>query len=278
MEGTFSVDSRIRNVAATVACAVFISTLAPAGVAEPFGAQQAEAPPQSSNSLPSRISPKAQELLNQAIQALGGPAFLNFKNISTAGRVFGFSNGQMAGVYPYKSIYAPPDKRRFRYGKGKPVTLINNGNEGWELDQYGLVHQLPQKIRQWKIANRYSMDNLLRRIIKESGVLILEHGVDFISNQPAYVIDIFDARNVHVRLYLRKTNYLPLRVTYSIQNSATQDRDEYVDDYSDYQAFEGVMTPMNINRQLNGERIGAVYRNKASYNVSVPPNYFQPPR
>ena len=256
---------------------VLISTLAPAGVVEPFGAQQA-APPQSSNSLPSRISPKAQELLNQAIQALGGTAFLNFKNISSAGRVFGFSNGQMAGVYPFKSIYAPPDKRRFTYGKGKPVTLINNGDDGWELDQYGLVHQLPEKIRQWKIANRYSLDNLLRRIIKESGVLILDHGVDFISNQPAYVIDIFDARNVQIRLYLRKSDYLPLRVTYSIQNSATQDRDEYSDDYSDYQSFDGVMTPMNINRQLNGERIGAVYRNKASYNVNVPANYFQPPR
>jgi hypothetical protein len=278
MEGTFSVVNRIKNVLTIVACAVFISTLAPAGVAEPFGPQQATAPEQSSIPLPSRISPKAQELLNHAIQALGGPAFLNFKNISTSGRVFGFSNGQMAGVEPYKSIDEPPDKRRFTYGKGKPVTLINNGDEAWELDQYGLIHQLPERVRQWKIANRYSLNNLLRLIIKENGVLILDHGVDFVANQPAYVIDIIDAQNVHIRLYLRKSNYLPLRVTYRVQNSTTQDWDDYIDDFGAYQAFDGVMTPMNIGRQLNGERIGQVYRNKASYNVSVPANYFQPPR
>ena len=270
--------SRNKSVHAIIACAVFILLLAPGGVADSFGAQQSAAPAQSSITLPSRISPKAQELLNHAVQSLGGPAFLNFKNISTAGRVYGFSNGQMAGVFPFKSIYEPPDKRRFTYGKGKPVTLINNGNEGWELDQYGLVHQLPDKVRRWKIANRYSLDNLLRVIIKENGVLILDHGVDFVANQPAYVIDIIDSQNVHVRLYLRKFNYRPLRVTYSVQNSTTQDRDEYIDDYSDYQAFNGIMTPMNILRQLNGERVGAVYRNKASYNVSVPANYFQPPR
>ena len=270
--------NRIKSVPAAITCAFFISLLAAAGVSKLCGAQQAPAPAQSAISLPSRISPKAQELLDKAIQALGGPAFLDFKNLSTEGRVFGFANDQMAGVYPFKSIYEPPDKRRFTYGKGKPVTLINNGNEGWELDQYGLVHQLPEKIRQWKIANRYSLDNILRRIIKESGLLVLDHGVDFVANQPAYVIDIIDSQNVHIRLYLRKSNHLPLRVTYSVQNSVTQDRDEYIDDYSDYQTFQGITTPMHIARYLDGERIGELFRARASYNQTIPPDYFEPPR
>lgn len=274
MEGTSSVDNRTKAVLRTIALAVLCaSVFLTAGRA--LRAQQAPvtAPPAA---LPSRISAKAQQLLDEAIQTLGGPAFLNFKNVSTSGRVFGFSNGEMAGVEPFKSIYAPPDKRRFTYGKGKPVTLINNGDQAWELDQYGLAPQLPEQVRQWKISNHYSLDNLLRSVIKESGVLVLDHGVDFVANQPAYVIDITDAQNVQLRLYLRKDNYLPLRVTYSLENPRTQDRDEYVDDYSDYQRFDGIMTPMNIVRTLNGDRIGAAYRNRASYNVSVPANYFQP--
>jgi hypothetical protein len=275
MEGTSSVGKKDRVVPGTIACAAFICILALSSPAGSLGAQQAPAPA-SSAALPSRISPKAQQLLDQAIQVLGGPAFLNFKNISSTGRVFGFSNGEMAGVQPYKSIYEPPDKRRFSYGKSKPVTLINNGNEAWQLDQYGLTHQLPEQVRQWKIANHYSLDNLLRSIIRESGVLVLDHGVDFVTNQAAYVIDIIDAQNVHLRLYLRKDNYLPLRVTYRVQNSRADDWDEYVDDYSDFQRFDGIMTPMNIVRTLNDERIGAVYRNKASYNVTVPADSFQP--
>jgi hypothetical protein len=275
MEGTSSVGKKHRVVLATIACAAFICALALSAGVKSVCAQQAPttAP---STALPSRISSKAQQLLDQAIQALGGPAFLNYKNISSSGRVFGFSNGEMAGVQPFKSTYEPPDKRRFSYGKSKPVTLINNGDEAWQLDQYGLTHQLPDQVRQWKIANHYSLDNLLHSILKESGVLVLDHGVDFIANQPAYAIDITDAQNVQLHLYLRKDNYLPLRVTYRVLNSRTQDWDDYVDDYSDYQRYDGIMTPMNIGRSLNGERIGAVYRNKASYNVTIPANYFQP--
>lgn len=237
-----------------------------------FGAQKASPP-----SLPSRISPKAQELLDHAIQALGGPAFLSFKNISTTGRVFAFSRGQMAGVEPYKSTYEPPDKRRFTYGKGKPVTLINNGDQAWELDQYGVTHQLPEQVRQWKIVNRYSLDNLFRSVIKQTGVLILDHGVDFVTNQPVYVIDIIDAQNVHIRLYLGKSTYLPLRTTYRVQDSITQDWDDYVDDYSDYQNVSGIQTPMNIGRRMNGDRIGEVYRSSARYNTTIPANYFERP-
>ena len=262
-----------KSVLGITACAVCLWTITLAAPPASLSAQNTSSTP-----LPSRISPKAQQLLNQAIQALGGQAFLNFKSISTSGRLFGFSNGQMAGVEPYKSTYVPPDKRRFTYGKGKGVTLINNGNQAWELDRYGLTSQLPEQVRQWKIANRYSMDSLLRSIIKENGVLVLDHGVDFVANQPAYVVDIIDTQNVHIRLYLRKTNYLPLRVTYRVQNSVTQEWDDYVDDYGDYQRFDGIMTPMSIGRSENGERVGQVYRNKASYNRTVPPDYFQRPR
>jgi len=222
MEGTFSVGNRNMTVSGIAARAFCLAMLTLAGTAASLGAQQKPAQT-SSSALPSRISPKAQALLNHAIEALGGPAFLNYKSVSTSGRVFGFSNGRMAGVEPYKSTYVPPDKRRFTYGKGKPVTLINNGKEAWELDRYGLTHQLPRQVQQWKIANRYSLDHLFRSIIKGSGVLILDHGVDFVANQPVYVLEIIDARNVHLRLFLRKSNYLPLRLTYRIQDSRTQD-------------------------------------------------------
>jgi hypothetical protein len=265
------VEKNMKKFLGILTCAVCLGLISSAATAASLHAQQAPSSP-----LPSRISPKAQELLDQAVQALGGQAFLTFKNISTTGRVFAFSNGQMAGVEPFKSTYEPPDKRRFSYGKGKPVILFNNGKEAWELDQYGLVHQLPEQVRQWKIANHYSLDNLFRTVIKEAGVLILDHGVDFVANQPAYVIDIIDAQDVHIRLYLHKSDHLPLRVTYRVKNPITQDWDDYVDDYSNFERFDGVMTPMNISRTLNGDRIGQTFRSGARYNVAVPPNYFEP--
>src|SRR5690349_17046212 len=118
MEGTSSVDNKrsafLRTIALAGWCAFAVSSTGSALRAqqEPVTARSA--------AVRSATGPKARQLLDQAGQALGGPALLNFKNGSTSGRVFGFSNGEMAGVQPFKRIYAPPDKRRFTYGKSKP--------------------------------------------------------------------------------------------------------------------------------------------------------------
>lgn len=273
MEGVSSVGERKKRLPGIVAWALCLGMMAMAAPAATLGAAQA-----SSTSLPTRISPKAQKLLNHVIQALGGQAFLNFKSRSTTGRIFAFSGGRMARVDPFKSTYQPPDKRRLSYGKGKPTILVNNGDQAWENGQYGLVHQLPGLVREWKIANHYGLVNLFRSVIKEKGVLILDHGVNFVANRPVDVIDIFTPENVRVRLDIRKNSYLPLRVSFRLENPETRDSDDYVVEYDNYQSFSGIKTPMNIVRQRNGERISATYRNKVTYNQPVPANYFQPPR
>ncbi|MCL5006058.1 MAG: outer membrane lipoprotein-sorting protein [Acidobacteria bacterium] len=255
------------------AVAVCLLAVGLAGSNAAFGAQQ-KAPP----ALPSRITPQAQKLLNRTIQALGGAAFLHYKTVTTTGSVFAIAYGQAAGYAPFKSTFEPPDKRRFSYGKGKPVILINNGNQGWELDRLGRTHQNPDQMWGWKIANRYSLDNLLRYLITAPGVLILTHGVDFVDNQPVDVVDIIDAQNVHVRLYIHRSTYLPVRVTYRVRNPNTQDWEDYADDYSDYQMFQGINTPMHIARYLDGERIGELFRNSVRYNETIPSDYFARPQ
>jgi hypothetical protein len=238
-----------------------------------FGAQQ-KAPP----ALPSRISPQAQKLLDRTVQALGGPAFLQFKTIATTGHVFAISYGQTAGYAPFKSTFEPPDKRRFSYGKGQPVILINNGDQAWELSRLGRTHQNPEQVRGWKIASRYSLDSLLRYRVQEVGVLILASGVDFVNNQPVDVIDVVDSHNIHVKLYVHRSTYLPVRIIYRVENPNTREWEDYADDYSDYQTFQGITTPMHITRYLDGERIGELFRNSARYNETIPPNYFEPSR
>jgi hypothetical protein len=75
-----------------------------------------------------RISPKAQELLNRAIQALGGAAFLHFRSMTSTGRIYAISEESTAGLDTFESAVLFPDKRRLTMGKKKPVTLINDGD------------------------------------------------------------------------------------------------------------------------------------------------------
>ena len=223
------------------------------------------------------IDPKAQELLDKVIQALGGPAFLHFKTLTTHGRAFSITNEETTGLASYDSFVEYPDKRRFSYGKKKPVILINNGDSAWELDRYGVILQPPEQVRRWKITNRYSLENLLRLRIREPGILIQMGGVDFVDNLPARVVEIVDASQVHIKLYVNRVSLRPVRVTYQVLNPQSQEQDEYADDYSDYQVIQGIATPMHIGRFVNDERVAEIFRSSARYDESYPPSYFSQP-
>ncbi len=224
----------------------------------------------------SRIDPKAQELLDRVIEVLGGPAFLNFRRLTTRGRFFAIAEGVTAGFAPFESNVEYPDKRRFSFGKKKPVILINNGDRAWELDKYGMTRQLPEQIRRWKLSTRYSLENLLRLRIHEPGILLQESGVDFVDNSPVRVLDMLDAQQVQVRLSIHKETLLPVRITYRVQDAETREWQEYADVYGDYQRIQGIQTPMHITRFLDGERVSETFRNSAQYDEVYAAQTFEP--
>jgi hypothetical protein len=223
---------------------------------------------------PARIDPQARQMLDRAIQALGGRAFLTAKSLTTKGRVFFFQDGATAGMEPYQSYVLYPDKRRFSYGKTKPVILINNGDKGWELDRYGLIAQPDQQLQGWTLSNRYSIENLLRLRINEPGVLIQMGKVDFVDNVPTQGIEIIAPGGTSVRLDLHRRTFIPSRITYRARNVKEEAWDDYSDAYADYKTVDGIQTPMHVTRYLNGDRIGETFRNSAQYNEEYPPTYF----
>jgi hypothetical protein len=236
------------------------------------GALPAQQP--ASRQLPQHVDPQARQMLDRAIQILGGQAFLTAKSLTTTGHVFFFQDGSTAGVQPYQSWFLYPDKRRFSYGKTKPVILINSGDKGWELDRYGLINQPDTQLQGWIISNRYSLENLLRLRINEPGVLIQLGKVDFVDNIPTQGIDIVEPGGASVRLDLHRQTLIPSRISYRVRNVKENDWDDYADAYSDYKTIDGIETPMHITRYLNGDRVGETFRNSAKYNDDYPSNYF----
>jgi hypothetical protein len=242
------------------------------GVAGPAGVRAAQTPA----SLPVRINPKAQQMLDRVIRALGGPAFLRFKRLTTRGRIYSIHDESTSGFAPFESFVEFPDKRRFSYGKNPPVILINNGDEAWELDRYGKTSQTPEQARRWQISNRFSLENLLRLRIHEAGVLIQEGGVDFVDNVATQAVQMVDAQQTELKLDMNRQTFLPVSVTYRVHDAKTGDWDEFVDVYSDYKDMDGVITPMHIARFLNDERYSETFRSYAHYDDEYPSTYFQP--
>ncbi len=269
MEGTSSVLSK-RNCGRLgklcwIAGGLMLLALAPVMAT---GQEPASAPP--------RANPQAQELLDKAVEAMGGPLFLHAKSLTTSGRIFAIDEGVTAGFARFESTVEYPDKRRFAYGKGNAVVLINNGERGWQMDRYGIIRQPPEQVRRWTVATRYSLENLLRKVIHEPDLLIQDGGVDFTDNLPARVVEMVDAQQVRVKLYAHKTNFLPIRIRYRLQNPDTHEWEEFADVYGDYRKIQGIQTPMHITRFLDGARYGEIFRSAAEYNTDYPANYFRP--
>lgn len=257
--------------------AAFYMLLLPIGLL-PLASAQTDTPPAAKESAPAanRIDPKAQGFLDQAVRALGGEAFLNAKSIKTEGRIFSITEGSTSGFAHYESIVQFPGKRRFAYGKKKPVTLINDGERGWQLDNYGMVRQQPEQVRLWNAAYRYGYESLLRTVIREQGLLIQYSGTEFTGPVSTHVISITDSRQVQVKLYLDNKTFLPARVAYRLFNPKTSEWEDFGEIYADFKDFQGIKTPMQITRFLEGERSGETFRKTVEYNVEVPANYFTP--
>ncbi len=225
---------------------------------------------------PSRIDPKAQELLDQAVRALGGETFLSAKTLRTTGRLFIIREGSTAGLVPFESTVEFPNKRRFAYGKDKPVTLINDGQRGWQLDKYGMVRQPPEEVRLWNISARYGYENLLRAVIREPGLLVQDAGSEFEGPVATRVVSITDAQQTQIRIHLDAKKGLPVRVTFRLLHPESREWNEFSEVYADFREFQGIQSPRQITRFLNNDRTGETFRKTVEYNVEVPANYFTP--
>src|SRR5437868_5242555 len=79
-------------------------------------------------------SRKAKTLLEQAIQSLGGQAYLNVRDMELTGRGYSFFHGQPTsnGVLFWRFVQYP-DKERVEVTKERDIAQVYNGDKGWEI-------------------------------------------------------------------------------------------------------------------------------------------------
>src|SRR2546426_8134384 len=78
---------------------------------------------------------RSNPALDQMIQALGGQAFMDVKEIQVNGRFFSFTRGELSGSDIFVDYIKFPDMERTEFGfnKNKSIT-INKGTEGWKIE------------------------------------------------------------------------------------------------------------------------------------------------
>ena len=155
---------------------------------------------------------KAQDLLQQMIQALGGDAWLHAPGYELIGRTSGFYQGKPTGaIADFWDYHQPPDKERVELGKKRQVYEIYIGNQGWEVTYKGKRALPKDEMDDYLRRRDHSIDTVVRTWIKDPGALYIYAGQEQVERRLADKITILSSTNDNVTVDLDANTHQPDR-------------------------------------------------------------------
>ena len=224
-------------------------------------------------------SPRAGELIRNAIQARGGAAYVNIKETISRGEFTPFQKGTSTLPVDFLDYIAYPDKERTEFGKGGRRTVqTNTGDTGWiyEAESKLIKDQTDQQIKDYLQGARYDLDTLLRRGWQEAGAKLVYLGrreawKDAFSE--AVRIEFSDGGNATIHFDPR--THLPMMVEFKVL--AEDGRKNEQVRYYQWLDYNGVKFPKVQDTYRDGKQTSRVYFDTITFNVSIPARLFDKP-
>jgi hypothetical protein len=197
-------------------------------------------------------SRKAKAVLDQAIQALGGQAYLNLQDMTQEGRNYSFYHGRPNSVgVVFWRFYKYPDKDRTEFTKKRDVIYINNGDKGYEITYKGTRAQDPKDLADFLRRRHYALDVVLRKWINEPGVALFYEGQTATEGKSVDQVSVMNARNEGVTIYIDSSTHLPVKKSFTWRDPTDKQRNQEDEVYDNYREVQAVMTPYTITRSFN---------------------------
>src|SRR5579872_281929 len=267
-----------RSLAFLVILAGLVS--APAQTAPDGAAADAPPTPAAQTAPPARATnenaQKARALLDQMIQALGGPAFMNLQDMSQDGRTYSFYHGDPTGAGAvYWRFWKWPDKDRIELTKQRDWVIITNGNNGYEVTYKGVAPQEKEPLEDYLRRREYSLEWVLRTWLKEPGIALFYDGPTVAERKQAEQVTIMNAKNEAVSIAMDVNTHLPLKKTFTWRDPTDRQKNEEFEVYDNYKPIQGIMTPLSVTRGRNGDMMNQRFINTVKYNQNLPDSMFE---
>jgi hypothetical protein len=236
---------------------------------------QAPARAQSQVLLPDQSEAKAKQVLQQAIAALGGDAYLNVQDVTCTGRMTAFDHsGELNGLQDFIAYTKPPDKTRQENLPKRNIINIFDGDKGWELDRGGVSEAPPTDLAQFQQNIHNDIDNILRHRIHEPGMIFRYGGMDIVDMEPVDWVELVDNDNNTIRLAFSRATHLPTRRIVETINPKTQFKSQEIEYFSNFHPIQGIETPFQTTRDRNGLKVYQAFFDKCDYNTGVADSQF----
>jgi hypothetical protein len=245
--------------------------------------------------MPEQSVAKGKQILADLINALGGPGYTEVRESVCQGRrvLFGH-NGEPIGNIEFSNYRRYPDKDRTEYiGKGRNTILASligldgldfahggivitlyNGDHGWTFDRSGVSELPATSISDFQEQVKRSVDNLLRLRLKEPGLAIRFGGNDTVDLKQVDWVEITDSQEHKFRLAVDRSTHFLVRSAVVTKDEETQQINEDVSIYTNYQLKDSVWTPLQISREHNGRRAVQIFYDTCKFNPGFSDDIF----
>ncbi len=223
-------------------------------------------------------SQKARQVLDQAIQALGGQAYLNIADMKSEGRGYSFHHGQPNSLGTlFWRLKKYPDKERIELTKKRDIIEIYNGDKGYEVTYKG-VRTLDQKdeLDAYLRRRHYSLDAVFRQWLNQPGLALFYEGQTVAAQKQVEQVTIMNAKNEGVTLFIDIMTHLPVKKSFSWRDPTDKERNVEEEIFDNYRPIQNVMTPFDTTRVFNGEMSAQSFLTNASYNQGLSDSLFDP--
>ena len=247
--------------------------------------------------MPEANQAKARQILKDAIEEMGGPAYLSVTQRECSGRRAQFGHaGELAGYIEFTDYWQYPDKTRTEYVAKSHNTLLKfvlgidgldisgggtiitqyNGEQGWVMDRGGVEDMPATSIADFQELWKRNTDNLLRLRLKEEGVRVRYAGPDIVDLKPVEWVEIRDKEERVFRLAVEKSTHLLIRSVATITDDASgqPERTDEATIFSNFQRVGGLYVPLQISRERNGRKTYQAFLNACNYNPGLPADFF----
>jgi len=228
---------------------------------------------------------RGKRVVNEALEALGGQAFLNMDDREETGRAYSFYREQLTGLSIariYTRYLAPvPGKIALRerqaFGKDQSSAVLFTDAGAWEITFRGARPLDDQRSENYQDSTLRNIFYILRQRLHEPGMQLYSQGADVFENVPVEIVDITDAEGRTVTVYFSQGTKLPIRQVFKRRNPEYKDFDQEVTVFAKYRDVGGVKWPFDIQRDRNGEKIYQMYSDSVDINKGLKDDLFSLP-
>jgi hypothetical protein len=229
---------------------------------------------------------RGKKVIDDAIAALGGDKFLQMQDRVESGRAYSFYRDRLSGlsiakiytryltVNPTKSAQELGQRERQSFGKNEDSAIVLREDGGANITYRGPKPIPTEDFERYRETTLHNFFYILRQRFHETGMDFEFVGSDVVDRVPVDIVDVIDAANFTVRVYVHQTTKLPVMQSFSRLDPKTKDRDEEITRFDRYRDNQGIQWPQQITRERNGEKIYQIFADSVTFNQDLTDGLF----